>query len=44
MRYWNDKFGVSKARLYDAVPAAGSSAEAVERELRRNKLGGENRQ
>lgn len=44
VRYWTDKFGVSKAQLEEAVRAAGSSAEAVEKELRRSTLGGDSKQ
>lgn len=38
VRYWTDKFGVSKSQLEDAVRKAGSSAVAVEEELRRQTL------
>ena len=41
VRYWTDKFGVSKSQLEDAVREVGSSAEAVETELRRATLGGD---
>ena len=40
VRYWTDKFGMSKSQLEDAVREVGSSAEAVEAELRRSTLGG----
>lgn len=43
VRYWTDKFGVSKAQLEEAVREAGSSADAVEAELRRKTLGGSSR-
>ena len=43
VRYWTDKFGVSKSQLEDAVREVGSSAEAVEAELRRSTLGGRNK-
>jgi hypothetical protein len=33
VRYWTEKFGVSKERLVKAVEKAGVSAEAVAREL-----------
>jgi hypothetical protein len=38
VRYWTDKFGVSKAQLEEAVREVGSSADAVEAELRRRTL------
>lgn len=38
VHYWTDKFGVSKVELAEAVREAGSSANAVERELRRKTL------
>lgn len=38
VRYWTDKFGISKAELEEAVREVGSSAEAVEKELRRKTL------
>lgn len=44
VRYWTDKFGVSKAQLEDAVRAVGSSVEAVEAELRRTTLAGGSKQ
>ncbi len=34
VRYWTEKFGVSKDRLEEAVKAAGNSADAVERYLK----------
>ena len=34
VRYWSDKFGVSKEELQRAVERVGSSAKAVEQELR----------
>jgi hypothetical protein len=40
VRYWTDKFGVSKSQLEEAVRKAGSSAAAVEEELRRQTLSG----
>lgn len=40
VRYWTDKFGVSKAQLEEAVKEVGPSAEAVEAELRRSTLAG----
>ncbi len=40
VRYWTDKFGVSKAQLEEAVREVGSSVEAVEAELRRITLSG----
>jgi hypothetical protein len=33
LRYWTEKFGVSDARLKEAVAKVGVSAEAVAREL-----------
>lgn len=39
VRYWTDKLGVSKAQLEEAVREVGSSAKAVETELRRMTLG-----
>lgn len=38
VRYWTDKFGVSKSQLEEAVRKAGASAAAVEEELRRQTL------
>ncbi|TKD51433.1 DUF3606 domain-containing protein [Sphingomonas baiyangensis] len=35
VRYWTNKFGVSRERLQEAVDAAGNSAAAVEAYLRR---------
>lgn len=40
VRYWTDKFGVSKSQLEEAVRKAGSSVAAVEEELRRQTLNG----
>lgn len=40
VRYWTDKLGVSKPQLEDAVRDVGSSAAAVEAELRRLTLNG----
>lgn len=34
VRYWTDKFGVSKERLQQAVDQVGNSAKAVEEHLR----------
>lgn len=33
VRYWTDKFGVSREQLEAAVKAVGNSAHAVERHL-----------
>jgi hypothetical protein len=33
VRYWTEKFGVSKERLQQAIDKAGPSAEAVRKEL-----------
>lgn len=38
VRYWTDKFGITKADLQEAVRDVGSSADAVEQELRRKTL------
>jgi len=38
IRYWTDKLGVSKAQLEDVVREVGSSADAVEAQLRRMAL------
>lgn len=35
VRYWTDKFGVSRDRLQQAVDAVGNSADAVEAWLKR---------
>jgi hypothetical protein len=35
VRYWTEKFGVSKAELEAAVKKAGPSADAVEKELKK---------
>ncbi|PZR86544.1 MAG: DUF3606 domain-containing protein [Stutzerimonas stutzeri] len=42
VRYWTDKFGISKEQLEDAVKKVGSSADAVEAELRRSTLSSKN--
>lgn len=34
VRYWTEKFGVSKDRLAEAVKAVGNSVDAVERNLK----------
>lgn len=34
IRYWTDKLGVSKAQLEDVAREVGSSADAVEGQLR----------
>jgi hypothetical protein len=34
VRYWSEKFGVSKEELQRAVERVGSSAKAVEQELK----------
>jgi len=34
VRYWTEKFGVSRDRLQEAVNAVGNSADAVERHLK----------
>lgn len=39
VRYWTDKLGVSKAELEETVREVGSSADAVEKALRRKTLG-----
>lgn len=38
IRYWTDKLGVSKAQLEGVVRDVGSSADAVEAQLRRMAL------
>ena len=38
IRYWTDKLGVSKPQLEDVVREVGSSADAVEAQLRRMAL------
>ena len=38
VRYWTDKLGISKSQLEDVVRKVGSSATAVEEELRRQTL------
>lgn len=38
VRYWTDKFGISKSQLEDVVKRVGPSASAVEQELRRTTL------
>ena len=35
LQYWADKFGVTPERVRQAVEKVGSSAEAVEREIKR---------
>ena len=40
VRYWTDKLGISKSQLEDAVSKVGSSAKAVEEELRKSALSG----
>lgn len=35
VRYWTEKFGISKDRLEEAVKAVGNSADAVEQHLKR---------
>jgi hypothetical protein len=35
VRYWTEKFGVTKEQLIKAVEKAGTSAKAVEEELNR---------
>lgn len=35
VRYWTGKFGVTKAELEAAVKKVGSSADAVEKELKK---------
>lgn len=44
VRYWTEKFGVSKAQLEAAVRKVGASADAVEMELRRSSLAGGSKQ
>ena len=34
VRYWTEKFGVSRERLEEAVKAVGNSASAVEQYLK----------
>jgi hypothetical protein len=36
VRYWTERFGVSKERLQAAVDAVGNGAERVEEYLRQN--------
>jgi hypothetical protein len=38
IRYWTDKLGASKAQLEDVVREVGSSADALEAQLRRMAL------
>lgn len=38
VRYWTDKLGISKSQLEEAVREVGSSAKAVEEELRKSTL------
>lgn len=33
LQYWSDKFGVSRDELKEAVKAAGTSVEAVQKQL-----------
>ena len=40
VRYWTDKLGISKSQLEEAVRRVGSSAKAVEEELRKIALSG----
>jgi len=44
VRYWTEKFGISKAQLEAAVRKVGASADAVEMELRRSSLAGGSKQ
>ena len=39
VRYWTEKFGVSKEELQRAVERVGSSAKAVEQELQLTRTG-----
>ena len=43
VRYWTDKFGVSKVELAAAVREMGSSTDAVEKKLRRKTLAKDSR-
>ncbi|MCU4180168.1 DUF3606 domain-containing protein [Bosea sp. BH3] len=38
VRYWTDKLGISKSQLEQVVRKVGSSASAVEEELRKQTL------
>ncbi|RYE88826.1 MAG: DUF3606 domain-containing protein [Hyphomicrobiales bacterium] len=38
-RYWTDKLGLSKSQLEEMVRKVGSSAKAVEEEMRMSALG-----
>ena len=38
VRYWTDKFGISKSQLEKIVRKVGSSAKAVEEEMRKSTL------
>ncbi|HEY0622293.1 DUF3606 domain-containing protein [Sphingomonas sp.] len=38
VRYWTNKFGVSRERLQEAVNAAGNGAAAVEAFLKRQQV------
>ena len=38
VRYWTDKLGISRSQLEDVVRKVGSSASAVEEELRKSTL------
>lgn len=40
VRYWTDKLGISKSQLEEVVRKVGSSADAVEAELRKSTLKG----
>jgi hypothetical protein len=40
VRYWTDKLGISKSQLEEVVRKVGSSASAVEEELRKQTLKG----
>ena len=40
LRYWTDKLGISKSQLEEVVRKVGSSADAVEEELRKRTLSG----
>lgn len=39
VRYWTDRFGVSKSQLEEVVRQVGPSAKAVEDALRKQTLG-----
>lgn len=38
VRYWTDKLGISRSQLEDVIRKVGSSATAVEEELRKSTL------